>query len=47
MGVAISQHLEPGAVRVGAALASRNAEASLDGERVAEAEGRELAGFLD
>ena len=29
--VAISQHLEPGAVRVGAALASRNAEASLDG----------------
>ena len=47
MGVAISPHLEPGAVRVGAALAARDAEASLDGERIAEAEGRQLAGLLD
>ena len=46
LGEAISPHLEASAVRVGAAPAARDAVALLEGERVAEAEGRELGGRL-
>ena len=46
MGVTISPHLEASAMRVGAAPAARDAVALLQGERVAEAEGRELGGRL-